>query len=147
MKPLSETSAQGQNVEHSWMNLRIHPFSLLILWKGSDCRLLCSAVSFSIPDGSFTPHHINLRCNISSTDRHWEWAAGKNDARPIFFFFNQLRGVWELNETLFDCFLYILPNFCRNWKTKRSPNFMVTNMNFPNLLHGVRMLIFVFSSY
>ena len=62
-------------------------------------------------------------------------------------FFNQLLGVWKSHETLFPVFdkaslteIIVL----REIQRKRSPNFMIINITFSNLLHGSDFLWFLF---
>ena len=68
----------------------------------------------------------------------------KNEAQPSFF--NQLRGVWKKEETLFrvlDIASQTIDNSWRNSKQK----FKIIKITFSNLLHGSDFLCFGLMNY
>ena len=66
----------------------------------------------------------------------------KNEARPSFF--NQLRGVWKWEETLFRVFDIASQTIDNSWRNSKqsSQNFMIIKITFLNLLHGSDLLCF-----
>ena len=71
----------------------------------------------------------------------------KNEAQPSFF--NQLRGVWKLKETLFQVFDIASQTIDNSWRNSKQKftKFMIIKITFPNLLHGSDFLCFLFMNY
>ena len=59
----------------------------------------------------------------------------KNEAQPSFL--NHLRGVWELDGTLFQLFDIASQTIYNSWRNPKqsSRNFMIIKITLPNLLH------------
>ena len=63
------------------------------------------------------------------------------------FPYNQLQGVWKLDEALFQVFDIASQNILGQIQSKSSPNFMIIKITSPNLLHNSGLLCFLLVNY